>query len=347
MKHPTQRQIAQAAGVNVATVSRALANDQRISDETRKKVRSVARRLGWKPNPLASAYMAHLRGTRPTEVKTAIAFVTDHPMSRGVQSLPGHIRLWLTGAKTRAATYGFRVEIASLRAEGMSFRALDRTLYNRGIVGFLVGGFERPGTDIRGIDWNRYSAVTIGFSIADPPLHRVHANVPNGVQELIDRAFAMGYQRVAVIVPAPYDARVNHGVLYPLEYRRHRLLPGQSLDALVLPSDERTEFATIADWLRAHRPEVVIGTDLVWGAIETMDWRVPDDIAYIALDRSPDYPETAGFDQRHDVLGAVAVDVLAGQITHNLRGLPEHPILHTINGQFVPGSSAPGRTDRR
>lgn len=51
----TVRDIAQAAGVSIGTVSRALKNQRGLSDDTRKLVRDVARRLGYDAGRLRSA----------------------------------------------------------------------------------------------------------------------------------------------------------------------------------------------------------------------------------------------------------------------------------------------------
>jgi len=51
----TIRDIAQAAGVSIGTVSRALKNQRGLSDETRRAVREMARRLGYDPGRLRSA----------------------------------------------------------------------------------------------------------------------------------------------------------------------------------------------------------------------------------------------------------------------------------------------------
>lgn len=51
----TIRDIAQAAGVSIGTVSRALKNQRGLSDDTRREVREVARRLGYDPARLRSA----------------------------------------------------------------------------------------------------------------------------------------------------------------------------------------------------------------------------------------------------------------------------------------------------
>lgn len=57
MKKITSVDVARAAGVAQSTVSRALAGDKRISDETRKKIRKTAERLGYTPNDIARSLL--------------------------------------------------------------------------------------------------------------------------------------------------------------------------------------------------------------------------------------------------------------------------------------------------
>ncbi|MEY2890391.1 MAG: hypothetical protein RJA98_299 [Pseudomonadota bacterium] len=54
-KDITIRDIADAAGVSIGTVSRALKNQRGLSDDTRKQVRDVARQLGYDPARLRTA----------------------------------------------------------------------------------------------------------------------------------------------------------------------------------------------------------------------------------------------------------------------------------------------------
>lgn len=53
LKRVTSVDVARAAGVSQSTVSRALANDPRISEATRREIRKVADRLGYTPNEMA------------------------------------------------------------------------------------------------------------------------------------------------------------------------------------------------------------------------------------------------------------------------------------------------------
>lgn len=54
MKHVTIKDIAQYLSLSVSTVSRALVDDKNIRKETKEKVLEVAKKLGYKPNPVAT-----------------------------------------------------------------------------------------------------------------------------------------------------------------------------------------------------------------------------------------------------------------------------------------------------
>lgn len=54
MKHVTIKDIAQYLSISVSTVSRALIDDKNIRRETKEKVLETAKKLGYKPNPVAT-----------------------------------------------------------------------------------------------------------------------------------------------------------------------------------------------------------------------------------------------------------------------------------------------------
>jgi LacI family transcriptional regulator len=162
----------------------------------------------------------------------------------------------------------------------------------------------------------------------------------HGFKLVIDRAFQLGYRRIGVAVSQEYDERTNHGVLFPVSYIRQHLRPGQSLDIFIYPHHGEDAIEPVAQWLGNCRPQLAVGT-YVSEAIERLGWRIPEDIALATFDRSPEYPDHAGLDQRYEAGGRVAADVLISEITHNRRGIPDDPVEHTIRGCWVDGSTAP------
>jgi LacI family transcriptional regulator len=59
----TLRDVAQVAGVSVATASRALAGRNEVSPRTRRAVEEASRQLGYRPDPLAAALRTGMSGT--------------------------------------------------------------------------------------------------------------------------------------------------------------------------------------------------------------------------------------------------------------------------------------------
>lgn len=342
MKTPTYSEIAKACGVSSSTVSRALNNHRSIPESTRDRIRDIARKMGWRPNPLASAYMAHLRSTHPPSFKATIGVIVDHPMPGGLTDLPLHIQRIYTGIERRAREYGYVVHPVSLRDPEMTPALVDRIMFNRNIPGIILTGLSEPGNAPEGINWDRYALVAMGFSMHKPVLHRVATNVSHGFKLVIDKAFELGYRRLGVAVSREYDERTNHGVLFPVAYTQQRLAEGQALESLVYEGSGPEAIPQIAQWLERYRPDVVVGT-WVAEAIQSLGWRIPEDIALLTFDRSPEFPTHAGLDQRYEASGELGADVLIKEITHNRRGIPSDPVEHTIRGTWIDGPSAPPR----
>ncbi len=344
MKTPTYNEIAKACGVSSSTVSRALNNHHSIPDSTRQRIRAKAEKLGWRPNPLAAAYMAHLRSTHPPSFKAVLGVIVDYPMPNGIADLPSHIHRIYRGVEKRAAESGYTTQVFSLQNPDLTSTLLDRTLFHRNIPGFVVTGFNSPGKTLDGLNWSRYAAVAMGFSMVDPPLHRVATNVMHGFDLVLSKLFRLGYRRLCVATSASYDERTNHGVSFPVCYARQHLQPGRSLEFLVYEESGRNAIPLIARWLERHRPQVAVGTWVI-DAIQELGWRIPEDIAVVTFDKSPEYPDHAGLDQRYEVSGMVAADVLITEITHNRRGIPTEPVEHLIQGRWLDGPSAPAITE--
>jgi DNA-binding LacI/PurR family transcriptional regulator len=69
--------VAAAAGVSITTVSHALNDKGRLTDETRRRVREVAERLGYQPSALARG----LAGGRTGMLAVTVSFVDDPPLA--------------------------------------------------------------------------------------------------------------------------------------------------------------------------------------------------------------------------------------------------------------------------
>src|ERR1043166_7237444 len=167
---PTLQTIAIAAKVSRMTVSRALRNDPVIPSRTRKRIQRIARRIGYQPDPLVSTLMSHLRSRRAGKQVSTIAHVS-------MTSTRGDWRNWhpyrqvIEGATQRGNELGYTLEEFWLKEPGMTARRMNDVLKTRGIRGLLVGPVPRQIGHVS-LDWSRFAAVVLGYSVWQPSLHR-------------------------------------------------------------------------------------------------------------------------------------------------------------------------------
>ena len=80
----TARDIAEAAQVSRSTVQRALSGDPKISDESKKHILAIARRLGYRPNPNARALVLSRQTTTYGVILTVPKNRFIHEVMRGI-----------------------------------------------------------------------------------------------------------------------------------------------------------------------------------------------------------------------------------------------------------------------
>lgn len=341
---PTTREIAEACNCSQSTVSFALNGHPKISPSTRKKVLTVARELGWRPNAFASAYMAHLRTQKKSVFQATLAFLISNKNSGRIKDQPMHIQRHFTGAKMRAEELGYGLESFWMHEPKLTARRLNQMLRSRNIPGLIIPGLIDPNDIFEGIDWPYFASVTMAWSLKSPMINRVAVNAAHGFELMLHKAVDLGYRRIGVVVSNEYDARVNHGVLYPALYAREYWRSRKddiSIQICRFSKSHIDEIPYIQKWLRKNNPDVVLAEQVTELAIKHGNWRVPQDIALISVDRAPEYPKLGGFNQHHELHGSVAVDLVIEQILKNERGLPKIPREVLIKGGWVDGISVP------
>jgi LacI family transcriptional regulator len=67
--------------------------------------------------------------------------------------------------------------------------------------------------------------------------------------------------------------------------------------------------------------------------------RVPQDIGLIQYEWRPDHDSWAGIDQRNDLVGEAAIDMLISMIHHHEAGVPKYPRATMIGCSWTDGST--------
>lgn len=335
----TIRDVAAAAGVHFTTASLALRNSPSLRMATREHVQEVARRLGYRINPMVATLMATVRAGLHPRNHPILGYLTNWETPEGWRKVLAH-REFFMGAKARAESMGYRFEHFYLGREGMTAARWNTVLQTRGITGLMLASFDE--VKPLPLDWSRYCAVRIDPNPREPRLDVVTNNQEQVVQLGFRHLHERGYKRIGLAVRRRWDERLDHRFRAGYLTAQSLLGIGARRRVPLFLSDEWTQTA-FAHWLEKARPDAVMTVDPLhvrpW--LRSLGARVPEDIGYVNLDVCEDDPvgEIAGVRQNHTLVSARAVDLLIGKLQRNERGVPEIPSVTLIEGVWMEGRS--------
>ncbi|WP_221031322.1 LacI family DNA-binding transcriptional regulator [Actomonas aquatica] len=339
---PKLETIAQAAGVSISTVSRALQKNPQIARATQTRIRDIATRLGYVPNPYVSTLMAHVRQHRPLPYQANLGWIDRLPANtwrhNPVQSQ------FFEGAVHRAGTLGYQIERVSCLEADMTPRRLRNIMRARGINGVLCSA-DTPESrqTVLPFDVNSFAVVTVGCRFTKPDLHYSTNDQFYTARMAHQHLQQLGYRRVGFVTTRGLEDIVEYRFTGGFQSAAPSLGPEQAVP--VFYTDGQPGDPAFADWLRTYRPDAVLTTFMVdlLDQITATGLRVPEDLGFAVLDWDARTPHIAGVRQDHRRTGAAAVDVLVAQLQSNEYGVPEHARGVMIEGAWQDGPTAPPR----
>ncbi len=325
----TIRELAARLRLSKSTVAYALRDAPAVKPATRELVQRRARELGYSPNPIASAFLQHVRSQGSLRYQATLAFLFTIPAS----SLPagsawptsGYQRLIYDGAEARARELGYVID----RINTVDFKAarLSQILKARGVLGIILGPLFRPVGHLM-LDWSKFSAVSYGYSMVRPAVHRVVHNHLQGMRTAFRTLRREGHDRIGLVLADEADKRSNSLWSCGFLGLQQTLPEPRRVRPLLAPAWQLTPSA-IRHWLRRERPDAVIFHNS--GGVQKIPEISRGKIAVAVLGREPHDP-FPGIDQQFALSGSLLVDLLAAQILHNQRGLPLSPIVSMVDG---------------
>lgn len=327
------KQVAAEAGVSVMTVSYALRDHPEVSRATRERVKAVAERMGFRPDPMLSALVAYRSELTNPASHGALGMVTPSTISHLQHTAFG--RLVIAAARKRAQQLGYTLEMFPLDPALSSARSTE-ILRSRGIDGLLVAPPASPDTRLA-LGWEHFSAVSIGRSLASPKLDFVSANQYAAALQVHDELRERGYARIGFVACGGIDSRVQHRFMAGYAAREFELHGRLPLPPLLENTEQKTPLAT---WLKRYKPDAIISDGIpILSCLEQLGFRVPEEIG-VALCVIDDTPHRCsgirvGFDQ----IGARAVDFLHMKMLHDEKGVPRNPTGWVISGTWQEGET--------
>ncbi|MEP3917804.1 LacI family DNA-binding transcriptional regulator [Ascidiaceihabitans sp.] len=307
---PTLDDVANAAGVSTATVSRCLNEKQKVSPKTLSKVMEAVESLGYTPNFNARAMAAKQSHT----IGAIIPTMENAIFARGLQAF-----------QETLLEQGYNLLVSSSAYQPKLEAQQIRELVARGADGLLLIGYER---DEAVYDYLARRGIPTVLAWASMP-DKGHASVGfdnrASMRLLADRVIEMGHRRIAVISGITEGNDRAAGRLAGIQdsWQAH----GFDLAALPVietPYETENGAAAFAELMQAReKPTVVMcGNDvLASGAISKardLDLDVPRDVSVTGFDdielAKHVFPALTTVHVPHRQMGRIAAQSLVGLI---------------------------------
>ncbi|MDF7807976.1 LacI family DNA-binding transcriptional regulator [Pontiellaceae bacterium B12219] len=316
----TLSDIAERTGVHKSTVSLALRGDPRIKEETRELIARVAEEMGHRPDTHLAHLMSYLRDAKSSEKNESVAYLRFESSDDANMDKIPFFREFRLGAKNEILRLGYSFDEFYLKDYEYNLRRLSDVLYNRGIRGLIVSppaGLQ----EIKDFDWDKFSAITLGFRLNSPLLNRVVCDQIEIVRMVLEELIKLGYTRPLLAFPAGRDVHVENrwsttfnGFVNHLEVlKKGTVHVGGADDAFM-------------ECLTKSMSDCVIGLNYSYAQfLLDQGFSIPEDLGFVLLDKDDGPEMITGIDQQPRYLGQLAARQLSGFIDRNEQGLPEHP----------------------
>ena len=311
-KRISLKDLAHELGVSIATVSRALRNSPEIGQEMQMKVKELAKRLNYRPNPFAQS----LRKEGPRIIGVVVPNLVTH-----------FYAAVLDGIEDEARRAGYSV-ISSNSHESCEdeMRAIDNFI-NLHVEGIIASVSQNT------TDYSHFEKVSkmgiplvfFGRTCLPDLFSSVTANGDVAAQEATQHLIDTGSRRVAFLGgPNHLDMvkRRKHGYLEAL--RDNRIPIDRELVVC-----NRIDFDLVVEATKQllqieKRPDAILAvndtvTFAAFTAIKEMGLRIPEDVALIGFtdDQHARYvtPQMSAIEDQSYKMGCVAYDLLQKSIS--------------------------------
>lgn len=336
------RDIARMAGVSHSTVSLALKDHPRISQEVKLRIRKLCEEVGYRPDPMLAA-LAHYRLTKSEAPITAsIAWINGWPEPERLRKHREFDFYW-QGAHAAAEKFGYRLEEFQLGRE-MSPQRLHQILSTRGVRGILLPPHQIA-PEWKDFPWHEYSVVRFGRSLKHPNVHLVTADQVANTILAVDAMRKRGYRRIGYLSDEKHDR--EHGMLFSAGYMHfcHGLPAADQVPLLDIGGLNPQAYGkAVLAWIKKHRIEAIFtNRSELMAMLAELGVKVPGDIA-VAVTSVLDARADAGIDQHPEEIGRVGFLMLNSLINDGARGIPEIFRQILVEGSWVDGTTLPKRS---
>ncbi len=335
IKSVSMADVAKAASVSKNAVSLALRGDPQISENTRRRIEEVAKKLGYRRNPVVGELMARLHSGGPRRFRSSIALVNAHSDKLAFRRHPT-IPIYVEGCRRRAEELGYRIDEFWLNEPAFTPERWNKIFKARGIPGGVIVGLMNENR----IQQNflpvveQMPFVVTGVRTRDPALPFACVDHHMVALHAFEKALQLGYKRPGLVLDESIDALVEHR--FTAGYRTGQQLVPHSRRLKPYLFTGKKHMPSFASWLCGQRPDVIFtlyNETRAW--IQKASAEYPEKVDLIQYEWRASHPGIPGIDQHNDLAGQAAVDMLVGMLHRGERGVPEFSRATLINPTWV------------
>jgi LacI family transcriptional regulator len=272
------REVAEAVGASVSTVSKALNGRYGVREELRQRIVEMARELGFQPN-------AQARSLAMARTQSIGFLIAQGPVP--LPSNPFYSHVW-EGALRECLNQGYNLT-ASLIPLDVTRDTFPRLVSERWVDAVLLVG-PVPDLVVPFLLRQNVHVIAVDPGRAQEGVTTVTMANESGAYDAVHHLTSLGHRRIGVLAGSPdrlsYAQRVDG-------YRRALVEAGLEVDVSLIAADARNAFDQTIELLRLDRPPTAIfaanDTRALYAlrAISESGLRVPDDVSLVGFDDLP------------------------------------------------------------
>ncbi|MEI8294775.1 MAG: LacI family DNA-binding transcriptional regulator [bacterium] len=316
--------VAKACGVSKNTVSQALRNSPQISEATRQRIAKAATRMGYRKNAVVAELMARLHAGGTRRFRCTLALINANTDPKAFHRHPT-IPVYVQGCRARAAELGYELDEFWIHEPKIGGQRLSHIFRTRGIPGGIVVGLmdeNRLPAHFEAV-WKEFPLVVTGVRTREPSLSFACVDHHMLALRAFEKALELGCKRPGLVLDGNIDALVEHRFSAGYEVGQRYLPTARRLKPFFAVSQARADRSLFRNWLKKERPDAIFSLYHEIGDwVEESGLRVPDDVLMIQYEWRPGRPHWPGMNQRNELTGQAAVDMLIGMLHRSEKGPP-------------------------
>jgi LacI family transcriptional regulator, fructose operon transcriptional repressor len=326
------KDVAEAAEVSTATVSRVLSNGLHVRPEVRERVMAVVERLGYRPNLVARS----LRSQQSTTIGLIVSDICNPfftSLSRAVEDT--------------AYEQGYSVLLCNTDESPEKEAMYLNLMLDTSVAGAIMSPTRQTVANLTTANFS-FPTVVVDRSIANGDVDAVLLDNVDAAYRLTTHLIEQGYRRIAALC-SEMSTGLERQAGYERALRAHGLFPRAEYMKYVAPKIETGYVAALKMLDAAEPPDAffTVNSMLAAGALQAIrerNLRIPDDIALVTFDEttwaSLVQPAITLIAQPTYEIGKTAAELLLQRIANP--GRPTRQVI--LKGQLqVRGSSIPRR----